>query len=160
MNQANSALHTSGDRYLCFSLGKEEYAVPLLSVKEVIGMPEVTPVPFTPTHFKGIMNLRGQVISILDLRTKLGIKPLEKGETSVIICDLSGSSLGVIVDSVNSVFHPEPDQVSEKPNLDGAKNAEFIQSVFRRDKQLILLLDVDRALSGEDRKAIAKAKAA
>ncbi len=75
------------NRFLCFSLGNEHYAIPLLTVKEVIAPPETTPVPQTPAYFKGIMNLRGQVISVIDLRTKLGIKPLQSAENAVIICD-------------------------------------------------------------------------
>jgi purine-binding chemotaxis protein CheW len=60
-------------RYLSFNVGKEQYAIPLLTVREVIGMPEITPVPFTPNYFLGIMNLRGQIISVVDLRLKLGL---------------------------------------------------------------------------------------
>lgn len=144
------------ERFLCFSLGEEEYAVPLLSVREVIGVPEITSVPFTPTHFKGIMNLRGQVISVIDLRTKFNIKPKDGSETSVIICDLGTSSLGVIVDSVNSVVHPNQEELSAKPTLEG-KNTDFIMGVFRRNSQLILLLDVDKTLSTQDRTAMSKA---
>ena len=73
-DQSNNASALAGQRYLSFSLGSEDYAIPLLSVKEVIAVPEITPIPFTPSHFLGIMNLRGQVISIIDLRSKLGIK--------------------------------------------------------------------------------------
>jgi purine-binding chemotaxis protein CheW len=88
----------TGNRYLSFSLGTEEYAIPLLAVKEVIAMPEFTSVPYTPSHFLGIMNLRGQVISVMDLRKKLGIKPGSTAETAVIICDLSPLCIGVVVD--------------------------------------------------------------
>jgi purine-binding chemotaxis protein CheW len=148
------------DRFLCFSLGVEEYAVPLLSVREVIGMPDVTPIPFTPNHFKGIMNLRGQVISVIDLRTKFNIKPSEKPETSVIICDIGESSLGVVVDSVNSVIHPEANEISSRPTIESSKNTDFISGVYRRGEDLVLLLDVNKALSVDDRNAISKAKAA
>jgi purine-binding chemotaxis protein CheW len=148
------------DRFLCFSLCVEEYAVPLLSVREVIGVPDITPIPFTPSHFKGIMNLRGQVISVIDLRTKFNIKPTEKSETSVIICDIGESSLGVVVDSVNSVIHPEANEVSSRPNIESSKNTDFISGVYRRGENLVLLLDVNKALSVDDRNAISKAKAA
>lgn len=81
-------------RYLCFNLGHEEFAIPLLSIKEVIGMPDVTPIPQSPPHFLGIMNLRGQVISILDLRQKLTIKPSNVEDPSVMILDLPNYKLG------------------------------------------------------------------
>src|SRR4051812_20439300 len=111
----------SGERQLVFSLGAESFAIPLLSVKEVIAVPEVTPIPFAPAHFKGIMNLRGQVISIIDLRAKLGIKPRVGGETSVIICDLAPICLGVIVDSIDCVVAPESTQMSDRPELRESK---------------------------------------
>ena len=102
-----STIETSGERYLCFSLGEETFAIPLLSVREVIAVPEITRVPQTPAHFMGIMNLRGQVISILDLRTKMGIKVQKTSETPVIICDLSPLCVGVVVDSIQAVLNAE-----------------------------------------------------
>lgn len=148
-----------GERFLSFSLGAEEYGMPLLKVREVIAMPEITPIPFTPTHFLGIMNLRGQVISILDLRTKFNIKPKNSEETSVIICDIGGAGLGVVVDSVNSVIAPKMSEMSEKPDID-SKKSDIITGVYRKDKKLILLLDVNKALSTEDQMAMQKAKKA
>ena len=139
-----------GDRYLSFSLGSEGYGIPLLSVKEVIAVPEITPIPFTPAHFLGIMNLRGQVISVIDLRAKLGIKPTATSETAVIICNMESLCLGVVVDSINSVIAPTPQEVSERPNVQSSKNTDFITSVYRKDKELILLLDIAKALDFED----------
>jgi purine-binding chemotaxis protein CheW len=154
---------TSGARYLSFSLGNEEYAMPLLSVKEVIGVPDITPIPFTPPHFLGIMNLRGQVISVIDLRHKLGIKPENSSETAIIICDLGTTSLGVVVDSINSVLTPAAENLSGKPDIQSSKNTDYITGVYRKDKQLVIFLDIAKSLSFEDQKAIgaaAKPKAA
>ncbi|MEN9723956.1 MAG: positive regulator of CheA protein [Pseudomonadota bacterium] len=147
------------NRYLCFTLGEEDFAVPLLSVKEVIALPDITPVPQTPPHFLGIMNLRGQVISIMDLRAKLSIKPLESPETAVIICDLKPNSIGVVVDSINSVVNPAPDQISDKPDMQGHKNSDYIQGIYREKERLILLLDISKTLSSGDKQAISKATA-
>jgi purine-binding chemotaxis protein CheW len=144
----------SKNRYLCFTLGLEEYAVPLTCVKEVIALPEVTPVPQTAVYFKGIMNLRGQVISIIDLRVKLGIKAIIKDENVVIICDLQGSSIGVIVDSVNRVIHPEEKDISSKPEVQGQKNVDYLMGVVRKDQQLILLIDLAKSLSFADQQTI------
>lgn len=140
----------AGDRYLSFSLGQEDYAVPLLDVKEVIAMPDVTPIPFTPPHFLGIMNLRGQVISVLDLRTKMGIKPSGSGETAVIICDLASVSLGIVVDSINSVIAPSSSELSDKPEMIQSKNSDYISGVYRDEKKLVLLIDIAKALGVED----------
>ncbi len=143
-------------RYLCFGLGNEEFALPLLSVKEVIGLPEVTPVPQTPTHFLGIMNLRGSVISIIDLRVKLGIKPSPSEEITVMILDLGDYNLGIVVDRVNSVLSLSSEDISSKPMIDSAKSSDYVAGVFRKNDHLILLLDVTKALSVEDRNALSK----
>lgn len=148
-------------RYLCLNLGAEEFAIPLLTVKEVLGMPEVTPIPQTPTYFLGIMNLRGQVISVVDLRTKLGIKPSNSEETAVIILDLDDSSFGIVVDKVNSVQEISKEQLSEKPSLENSKANEFINGVFKKENGLILVLDISRTLSVGDKATMSKtAKAA
>jgi purine-binding chemotaxis protein CheW len=143
----------NGDRYLCFSLGSEEFAIPLLCVKEVIAVPDVTPVPFTPPHFLGIMNLRGQVISVLDLRQKFGIKGTNSNETAVIICEISPLCIGVVVDSINSVIAPSKDDISDKPDIQSDRSTEYILGVYRKEKRLVLFLDISKTLSVEDKKA-------
>ena len=152
--------HVNGSRFLSFSLGNEDFALPLLCVKEVIAVPEVTPIPFTPPHFLGIMNLRGQVISIVDLRTKFGIKAKNVTENAVIICEFSGLCLGVVVDSINSVLAPAADELSGKPDIQGSKAGDYITDVHRsKDKHLVLFLDIARALSVEDLQTIKKSGA-
>jgi purine-binding chemotaxis protein CheW len=146
-------------RYLCFGLGQEEYAIPLLVVKEVIGVPEVTPIPQTPSHFLGIMNLRGNVISIMDLRHKLGIKPSQSEETTVVILDFGDYNLGVVVDRVNAVISLASENISPKPVVESSKATDYLTGVFRKGEQLVLLLDIARALSVEDRSAISKKQA-
>lgn len=143
-------------RYLCFSLGNEEFAIPLLSIKEVIGLPEITPVPQTPSHFLGIINLRGQVIPIMDLRLKFGIKISKNEETSVMILDLGQSQLGVVVDQVNSVQNLTQEDISEKPVLDKSKMHDYITGVFRNQSKLILMIDIARALSLDDKTVLTK----
>jgi purine-binding chemotaxis protein CheW len=155
MNHAKNT-NSNRERFLSFSLGTEEYAVPLLAVREVIALPEYTPVPYTPSYFLGIMNLRGQVISIMDLRQKLGIKPGVDTETAVIICDLNGASIGVVVDSVNTVLNPETADLSEKPEIQSNRPTDYITGVYRKDKKLILFLDLSRSLSLEDHAAVRK----
>jgi purine-binding chemotaxis protein CheW len=155
MSHAKNA-NANRERFLSFSLGSEEYAVPLLAVREVIALPEFTPVPYTPSYFLGIMNLRGQVISIMDLRQKLGIKPGVDTETAVIICDLNGASIGVVVDSVNTVLNPDSADVSDKPEIQSNRPTDYITGVYRKDKKLILFLDLSRSLSLEDHAAVRK----
>lgn len=159
----NEMNHENGtaERFLSFSLGKEQYAIPLLSVKEVIAVPEITPIPHTPPHFLGLMNLRGQVISVIDLRQKLGIKSDGGAETSIIICDLDPLCVGVVVDSINSVLAPDPSQISDPPPVQSTKNTDYITGVCRIEQDLVVLLHIGKALSVEDMRAIKQgAKAA
>jgi purine-binding chemotaxis protein CheW len=142
----SSEQETSGERYLCFSLGTEEYGIPLLSVKEVIALPEITPVPQTPAHFLGIMNLRGQIISVMDLRSKLGIKANQSSETAVIICELTPNSIGVVVDSINCVASPLRSETNDGAEIQNQKTAHYVTGVFRNDGKLVLLLDVQKLL--------------
>lgn len=144
------------DRYLSFSLGAEKYAIPLLCVKEVIAVPDITAIPFTPLHFLGIMNLRGQVISVMDFRIKFGIKIVPSAETAVIICDLNPLCLGVVVDSIDCVLAPKESELSDKPEIQSNKATDYITGVYRREKDLVLLLDIAKAMDVEDLRAIAK----
>ena len=106
------------ERYLEFDLGTEHYAIRLLQVKEVIPIPETTPIPKAPSYFLGIMNLRGHIISIVDLRKKLGVPSKENlEEEAVIIADVEGVKMGVIVDSINRVLPVSMKDVSEVPEI-------------------------------------------
>jgi purine-binding chemotaxis protein CheW len=147
-----------GLRYLRFSLGEEEYALELLRVREVIALPEVTPIPQTPPYFLGIINLRGQVITVVDLRSKLSIKPRAQSEEAVIICDLGSISLGVLVDSINSVVAPGAQEIAERPDIKNQKALEYITGVYKHAEGLVLLLDITRLFSFEEQAAAAKAQ--
>jgi purine-binding chemotaxis protein CheW len=140
----------TSDRYLAFSLRQEQYAIPLLQVKEVIGMTEPTPIPQTPPYFKGIINLRGQVISVIDLRSKLQLSKADDGpETSIIILDLEPLCLGVIVDSINSVLALGSDDLSPAPDTPTNKD-QYLTGVARKDNRLTLLLDIKATLNVQD----------
>ncbi len=157
-NSVNEERENLTNRYLSFSLNSEHYALPLLAVREVVAMPEVTAVPFTPPHFLGIMNLRGQVISIIDLRLKFNMKkPETNTETSVIICDLAPLCIGAVVDSVNSVLVLSSADIGGRPDIQSNRNSDYITGVCKRDDKLILLLDIAKALSVEDHMAMSKA---
>lgn len=146
------------ERYIRFSLGKEEYAIPLLKVREVIALPDVTPIPQSPSYFLGIMNLRGQVITVIDLNLKLGIEPSEHSEKVVIVTDLGQICVGIVVDSINSVFSPNPEEISDKPDLNSnRKISDYITNVYRKEKGLVLFLDINKLLSFDDQSSISAA---
>lgn len=146
-------------RYLCFCLGDEEFAIPLLQVKTVTGLPEVTKVPNSPPYFMGIMNLRGQIISVLDLRKKLGIKPNDKGETAVIIVEFSNHQIGLAVDAINSVLSLTQNELQSRPEMMAGKNSDFVTAVYAKDTRIVLILDVLRSLGAEDKSVVDRASA-
>lgn len=149
------------ERYLEFALGQECYAIPLLSVREVIAVPNTTPVPYTPAHFIGIMNLRGQVISIVDLRKKLGITAKgDEAETAVIIVDLDPIFVGVIVDSVNTVLALSTKDISPPPEIESSKNTDYITGVYRQGEKISIMMNIGKVLDVADYKAINKGKSA
>jgi purine-binding chemotaxis protein CheW len=138
----------TSERYLQFDLGAESYAIHLLSVKEVIPRPDTTPLPNSPSFYVGIMNLRGQIISIVDLRRKLNIAPKKEDiEEAVIIIEIEGVGIGVVVDSINRVLNIAMNSVSEVPEVSSQINAKYIEGVYQGEKSLTILLDLASVLN-------------
>ncbi len=150
-DQLNRQRVMDSSRLLCFQLGNEEFAIPLSVVREVIAMPEVTPIPFVPSYFMGLINLRGNVLSVMNLGNKLGIKSAQSSdqEKTIVICDFGVTSIGVMVDSVNSVINYNPDEVFDRPDVEGKAKVDYITHVFRRGERVVLILDMKKALSIE-----------
>ncbi len=144
-------------RYLQFSLGKECYALHLLTVKEVVTVPPCTPLPNSPAYYNGIMNLRGQIISIIDLRKKLNIKTqVTENEEAVIIAEIQGIGIGLIVDSINKVLNIKTNEVSEVPEVSSQVNAQYIQGVYQVDNRLTILLDLESILNIKEIKTLSQ----
>ncbi len=141
----------NSDRYLCFSLGTEQFSCPLMLVKEVVGQTEFTTVPHAPNYFLGIMNLRGQVISVIDLKKKFGVKPKNQPDQAVIIFDIEGISIGVSVDSVDYVANVTQTEVVNQPELVFPQGAEYLTGVFRKDQKLIIVLDLVRVFTKDEK---------
>jgi purine-binding chemotaxis protein CheW len=156
MKRTNAEL----SRFIEFSLGKEDYAIPLLMVREVISMPDTTPIPKSPPHFLGIMNLRGQVISVVDLRKKLKVEAKEDKEEAVIIVDIGGMNIGIVVDSINKVLAFSSDEVSEMPEIEHQINTHFIFGVYKKEKSLTVLLDIAKVLDLKDMETMGVTKKA
>lgn len=150
-------------RYLVFTVGKDRFAIPLLSVREVMAAVNVTPVPQAPPHFKGLLNLRGTVIAIMDLRIRLNNSPSpsskshsidksSKDETSIIILDHPEEPLGVIVDAVDYVATMPASTISPPPRLHAGSTNHFVSGIYSKEEQMILLLNIHKALGIEDLK--------
>lgn len=153
---SNDSKKDSDRRYIAFSLGSEQYAIPLLQAKEFIGVTEPTPVPQSPEYFKGIINLRGQIISVIDLRTKLRLPKYERpqgqrSEESIIILNLGSLFLGMIVDSINSVLALTDEELGPPPTADASSKENYIIGVARKDNRLTLILDIESLLNVQDK---------
>lgn len=150
MSQTNdeSTIHSlANERLLCFSLGGDLFAVPLSDVKEVIGDVPLTQIPDSPAHFRGIANLRGTIIPVMDLRLKLRTKKTDtKNETAIVIVHLQNELLGIIVDAVNFVLTPRSAEISAPPRLATASGKSPLIGVARKDQMLIQILNIAAAL--------------
>jgi purine-binding chemotaxis protein CheW len=129
-------------------------------VREVISVPDTTPIPKSPSHFLGIMNLRGQVISVVDLRKKLKVEAKQDKEEAVIIVDIGGMNIGVVVDSINKVLAFSSEDVSEMPEVENQLNTHYIFGVYKKENSLTVLLDIAKVLDLKDMEAIGAAKKA
>jgi purine-binding chemotaxis protein CheW len=134
-----------------FTVGAEEYGLELLRVKEVIRMRQITWLPKAPQCVQGIINLRGDIIPIVDLRTRFGLPSIENtAMTRVIVVEVGGRLVGMVVDSASQVVRVPADQFEPPPSMVGAAAQSFITEVGKLDGKLIITIDVDRVLSNEE----------
>lgn len=138
-------------KYLTFSLGKEDYGVGILSVREIIGVMEITAVPHTPSYIKGVINLRGRVIPVLDLRLKFGMGSQEYDErTCIIVVEVQGRAatvqVGMVVDSVSEVLNVAAAEIEPPPSLGAAMETENILGMAKIKGEVKILLDVNKVV--------------
>ena len=144
------------NRYMEFRLGEQLYAIPLLSVKEVIPKPEITMVPNMPSHFEGMINLRGQILGVFNVRKKLSAKSRDASDKTsevVIVIEQQGVSIGMIVDEVTRVLHPTPDTIGPAPLKEDDPTRNFIASVIQTGEELVMTIQVANLLDLEKYKA-------
>ena len=142
-------------QFISFSVGEEEYGLELLRVKEVIRVREITWLPKAPSFVKGIINLRGDVIPIIDLRDKFGLDPREDtAQTRVIVVELEGRLTGLVVDSASQVVRIPGDQVDPPPAVPGSFSQELITGVGKLEDSLIILLNPDAILTADEKVAL------
>ncbi len=142
---------TDGSQYLTFTLGHEEYGVEILKVQEIKGCLAITPIPNTPAHIKGVMNLRGTIIPVVDLRQKFGLQAGEANAFTVIIVVKVGPKvMGLIVDGVSDVLNIPIADIQATPDFGAQVDARFISGMAKAGERLVVLLDIDRVLGSED----------
>lgn len=143
---------TAEERQLVvFKLGREEFAVGVTQVREIMRMEEITRMPKAPAFVEGIINLRGQIIAVIDLARRLHLETAERGdETRIIVVEAEGLKVGMIVDSVSEVLSINDQDVEPSPTLATDASAVYLQGVVKRENRLIILLDLTRMLSMEE----------
>ena len=142
-------------QYLTFELDEEIFALSISKVREVLDYTSVTKVPQTPDFMRGVINLRGSVVPVVDLRLKFGLAKTEQTVNTCIIIteiDTGGETivLGALADSVQEVLDLEPDQIEPAPRIGTRLRTEFIRGMGKRDEQFIIILDIDKIFSDDE----------
>ncbi len=136
-----------------FNIGEEEFGVDILKVQEINRMVDVTRVPNTPEYVDGVINLRGKVIPIIDLRRRFGMARKEKDKHSrIIIVELSGKVLGFVVDAVSEVLRIQRSITEPPPPIIAGIDADYITAIAKLEDRLLILLDLERVLTTEEHK--------
>ncbi len=157
----NSNLRRQEDgKYLSFYLAGEEYGVEILKVREIIGVQEITAVPQMPAFMKGVINLRGKVIPVIDLRLKFDMEEAEHTEQTCIIVMDVGRDIGIIVDTVSEVLDVPTEDIEPPPSPDNSADTSFILGMGKVNDAVKILLDIDKVLACEELAAIAATTAA
>ena len=138
-------------KFLTFVLGEEIYGIEILKAREIIGLMDITTVPQTPDYMKGVINLRGKVIPVIDLRKKFSMQEgVHTQETCVIVVEVNGSSIGLIVDSVSEVSDITGEEIENAPSYGQGIDTSFIMGLGKVKDKIIILLDIDAVLSTEE----------
>jgi purine-binding chemotaxis protein CheW len=162
IDQAVKAMIEKEGKYLTFTLAEEEYGIGILKVKEIIGMMTVTTVPQTPDFVKGVINLRGKVIPVMDLRLRFGMEAIDYNDrTCIIVVEIEGSAgtiqVGIVVDSVSEVLNIKGEDIEETPTFGAKLNTDYILGMAKMEDSVKILLDIDRVLNKKDVSLLEKA---
>ena len=148
-------------KYLTFLIGKEEFGVAVLKVREIMGMQEITAVPHTPPYVRGIINLRGKVVPVIDLRAKFGMPAAEyTARTCIIVVNLpddkGGMLMGVIVDAVSEVAHIAADEIENPPDLGQAADLQFLTGIAKTRGGVRMLLNIEKVMTTSELQGLGK----
>ncbi len=141
---------SAGGKFLTFFLAGEEYGIEILSVHEIIGMMPITSVPGTPDHICGIINLRGKIIPIVDLRRKFGMESkAQTSETCIIVVNVQGVEVGTVVDRVSEVLSISAEDIEPPPSFGRDVNTDYILGIGKSQSKVKILLNIDRVISAD-----------
>ncbi len=161
MNQAIKATTIKTGKYLTFTLDEEEYGIGILKVKEIIGMMPITSVPRTPAFVKGVINLRGKVIPVMDLRVKFDMEAISYTDrTCIIVVEIDSEEgtvlIGIVVDAVSEVLNIQEEEIEKTPAFGTKLNTDYILGMAKTGGRVKILLNIDKVLSTEELTGIEK----
>jgi purine-binding chemotaxis protein CheW len=149
--RAQAAVQDPVLRWVTFRLDDEVYGINVMQVQEVLRMTEIAPVPGAPDYVLGIINLRGNVVTVLDTRTRFGLPPHETDDaTRIVIIETDGHIVGILVDSVAEVVNLRASEIETAPNVGNNESSRYIQGVYSRQGDILILVDVNKLLSAEE----------
>lgn len=143
-------------QWVTFHLENEKYGIKVMQVQEVLRMTEIAPVPGAPHYVIGIINLRGNVVTVIDTRRRFGLSDAESDdETRIVIIEADNNVVGILVDSVAEVVDLKSSEIETAPNVGNDESSKYIQGVSSRDDELLILVDVNKLLSDEEWQEVA-----
>jgi purine-binding chemotaxis protein CheW len=146
----HGTLPTGEEQYLTFRLDGQEYGIAILKVQEIKGWDKMTPIPNSPPYVKGVLNLRGVIVPVFDLRLRFGLPEAQRDAfTVIIVVNIGGRLAGIVVDAVNDVINVGADQHCAAPEYEGQRTREFIKGLAQVEGKLLILLDIDRMVNPE-----------
>jgi purine-binding chemotaxis protein CheW len=149
--QASNVADNTGNEFLAFTLGKEEYGIHILKVQELRGYETVTRIANAPEFIKGVVNLRGIIVPIVDMRIKFNLgEPTYDQFTVVIILNIGGRVMGMVVDSVSDVITLTADQVKPPPEMGTAFNTNYLIGLGTLEERMLILIDIDKLMSSSE----------
>ncbi len=162
MDQAVKAMSDREGKYLTFMMAEEEYGIGILKIKEIIGMMPITTIPQTPDFVKGVINLRGKVIPVVDLRLRFGIQAIDYNErTCIIVVEIEGQTgtvmIGIVVDAVSEVLNIKGEDIEETPTFGAKLNTDYILGMAKMEGGVKILLDIDQVLGSDELSLLSEA---
>lgn len=149
--EENNVQQTEGGKFLTFQLQNEEYGLEILKVREILGLMDITAVPQTPDYVKGVVNLRGQVIPVIDLRLKFGLDEGEYGKrTCIIVVDVDGVLMGIVVDTVSEVIDIDSADIEATPSFGTKLKTDYIFGMGKVKEKVKILLDINQVLTSSE----------
>jgi len=146
---------TMKDRFLTFCIDNEDYGIEIEYITEIIGIERITEVPDMPVYVKGVINLRGRVIPVIDVRTRFNLSACDYNDrTCVIVVQLDDTSIGLIVDTVDEVVDIPEDQISPPPTISQGASGQYLKGMGKQENSVVILLDVHKLLYEEKKEQL------